>query len=142
MLYRVFLGIALLLAVPVSASALEPSRHDPRGVWQQVQSSAGACDACTLRITAEGANYVVEASNGWNARVAFSHQGLLVGAGVWDRAAPRMDPSKKLNIQMVVKDHIMVVLMQLRRPDGTDWYIKAAFTLQEAGVEPDLNDAI
>jgi len=59
------------------------------GRWRQLESIAGQCPSCRIKISGMGRVLTVTASNGWTAEVTGSVEGDLAaahGEGWWDHA--------------------------------------------------------
>jgi hypothetical protein len=128
MLRRTLLAIAIFCVSTLASAQDRPVDEDPAGSWRQLASSAGACLTCSITISKTSDGYLVTASNGWESRITHLKKGVFVGHGRWERSGPDLHPTRELMTVMKISvDGRMLLLLALRRPDGTPWEIKAQF---------------
>jgi hypothetical protein len=99
------------------------------GGWRQLESSAGQCSSCRIKISGMGGVLTVTASNGWTAEVTGAVEGGLAaahGEGWWDHARAGKLADLPFAIHLTERGNLLHMTMQIMRA-GRTWTVRAVF---------------
>lgn len=99
------------------------------GAWRQLESSAGKCPSCRIKISGMGRVLTVTASNGWTAEVTGAVEGGLAaahGEGWWDHARAGKLADLPFAIHLIERGNLLHMTMQIMRA-GRTWTVRAVF---------------
>lgn len=104
------------------------------GEWYQIDSNAGKCSDCRIRIETVGEEFSVNANNGWSGIVRLSFQGkpLVAGRGSWRSNFGGNYAGREFFLNLGMKGDDLLMLMTVPTSDGRLHNIKAIFRRKAA----------
>jgi hypothetical protein len=130
--------IGFLFAISSAGPGLAQTEPVPlrnlQGEWHQIDSNAGKCSDCRIRIERVGEDFKVNASNGWSAIARSSFQGkpFISGKGSWRMNFGGVYSGKEFFLNLGMQGDELLMLMTMPSPDGQLQNIKAIFRKRAA----------
>jgi len=100
------------------------------GVWQQIESNAGACAKCHILVAPKGEALSVVANNGWSAVVSVQPMKEpleAMGAGMWAPGRSGTAAGRHFNVVFRLIRQRLYMSMRVDMEDGSRRQINAVF---------------